>query len=211
MLYAIRLGHSCTRPMILMTLLLALLPADSTDASKPVPPLAPASAYVVVEERMTVPMTVDAIYDAVVNNPLEETLHGSDGIPDVIGTTVLTPGWAKVGSRRIVHLADSSRVTEQLLKLDRPNYFSYVVWDIRNSLGTVAAHVHGEWWFTPSANGTTEIIWRYSIKPKSGIVRPLVALFVKPRIRKFLQQTLANFHTLATTGAAPVPKRKKQL
>ena len=58
------------------------------------------------------------------------------------------------------------------------NSFGYTLSDIKGPLSPLVGHVDGEWIFEPIGSGTN-VTWRWTIHPRSGLTAPLLPVFGK--------------------------------
>jgi hypothetical protein len=109
--------------------------------------------------------------------PLEGQLPATSRLPGVVGTTLLTKTWGEVGSRRIVHLSDGGRATEQIVALEPGERFRYLVWDYTTAAARPVAYAIGEFRFLPAGEDRTEVVWTYAFRLRPdrfpGILGPL--------------------------------------
>jgi hypothetical protein len=108
---------------------------------------------------------------------LPKVLTGYGPLPAVVRTSGNTGPWDKVGSARVVHLADGSSVREELTHHDAPKKFAYRVWDFGNPIiGALASEARGEWTFDPTPEGT-RVSWTYTFTARNAAAAiPLSAI-----------------------------------
>ncbi|MDP3382237.1 MAG: SRPBCC family protein [Phenylobacterium sp.] len=134
---------------------------------------------------------------------------GSGPIPAVVGTSDQTGPWDVVGSARRVRLADGTSVREEILASApcdgaAPSggraRFAYRVNGFSGPLAALTTAAFGEWTFVEAAPGRTEISWRYTFVPRSGLMAvPLSALIVL-FWRTYMRRGIENVRRLAEAG-----------
>jgi len=75
-------------------------------------------------------------------------------------------------------LVGGGSMLEQLTQFDAPQSFGYTLSDIKGPLAPLVGHVDGEWIFEPIGSGTN-VTWRWTIHPRSGLTAPLLPVFGK--------------------------------
>lgn len=112
---------------------------------------------------------------------LPKVLTGYGPLPAVTGTSDLTGPWSRIGSSRMVHLADGTSLREAITLYTPPKRFSYRVWDFGNrTLAALAVHGSGDFRFESRGDGTT-VVWTYKFKARNAAaylpLKAMVGLF----------------------------------
>lgn len=122
---------------------------------------------------------------------LPKILTGYGLAPGVAFTSDVSGPWDRVGSHRVVHLADGSTAEEEVTHFDRPRYFAYRVTNPTFALKHFMSEARGQFWFTEE-NGGTRVTWTYSFSAKSLLARFPLTLFVKTQWNGFMRVCLDN-------------------
>jgi hypothetical protein len=118
-----------------------------------------------------IPGGIEDVFDFVAaEDVLSKILTGYGLVAGVAATSDISGPCDRPGSRRIMHLSDGSTVNEGLTKYSRPSYFSYRVGDPSFALKHLMAEARGQFWFAPTAGGTT-VKWTYTFRAKNRIAR----------------------------------------
>jgi hypothetical protein len=118
-------------------------------------------------ERVVIDLPPRAFSEWMLQARLEEQFSDTRALPGVVGTAQLTPGdWGKPGSRRVVHLSDGARCTEQVLAYIPGEVFRYVVWDYTTAAARRVTYAVGEYRYAPLDDGRTQVIWTYAFRLK---------------------------------------------
>ena len=126
------------------------------------------------------PTTVTAVFDVsrdvfaawFIGVPLEAQLKGTDPIPGVKHTELLSGTWGQKGARRRVVLTDGGEALEEIIESDLPDTFRYIVWNYTTEAAAYVRYGVGEFRFEPVGD-TTRVIWTYAFKPR-GLARDMV-------------------------------------
>lgn len=141
------------------------------------------------------PVPRERLWEYMMNQPLERTLVGTKSIPPVVGATLLTPEWGKVGSRRRVNLGDGSTSLEEILDVDGHDRFRYMVWNFTSDAARAVEYAVGEfrWQSTPKG---THIVWTYRFRSRGWPYSWFLPSFVHNDFHEFMQQTMDKLQTL---------------
>ena len=115
-------------------------------------------------------------------------------IPGVEGVADQTGEWDAPGQTRTVILSDGSKVSEELLALDRPRSFEYRVGPLPSPIGRLARFAFGKWTFEQAGPQSTAITWTYSFEPARGrgaLVRFLIAPVWRQYARRALNKSIS--------------------
>jgi Polyketide cyclase / dehydrase and lipid transport len=135
---------------------------------------------------------------------LSDLIQGSEGLPRVVGTTVLRGsfefGCDRVGARRGVELSNGHFVAEEVVE-DSPERFRYMIWGFTSYQRLAIDHAVAEFIFEDRSD-QTKVTWTYSFHPRSRVVRPLVARFVNSAWVGLMRNALEGMRTGAETSLA---------
>lgn len=148
----------------------------------PTPPAA-ASGYVAHAEVRDVALAAARYRRWADDAPLDDILGGDPHVPAVVGTTVLRGRWNAPGARRRIALADGHYAAEEVVANeelpDGSHLFRYVVFGYTSSVRAVLDHAVGEFRTVPLQEAVSRVEWTYRFHPRSALVRPAVARFVR--------------------------------
>jgi hypothetical protein len=142
-----------------------------------------------VTVRTTTPVPPETAFDGMVPIDLSTIFTGLGPLPAVTGTVDQTGTWDHVGVSRKPVLSDGTTAYEQITAYTRPSSFAYEVSGFTNALGGLVSVARGDWQFTPTDEGGTEIVWTYVFLPRLRR-RTLVALFIAPLWRRYMRRAL---------------------
>ena len=103
--------------------------------------------------------------------------------------------WNAVGQSRVIKLADGGTMREELVRVDPPHAFGYVLSGFTGPLKPLAATIEGVWSFEPAGTGT-RVTWRWTLHPRSAVSAALLPVFTR-MWRGYARQALARFEELA--------------
>lgn len=118
--------------------------------------------------------------------PLSVALPGTEDIPGVARTELLSPTWGGPGARRRVVLTDGGSALEQILLSELPDRFKYVVWNYDTSAAAYVRYGVGEFRFL-DRGGETEVAWTYGFAPRGWPASWLLGSFVRGEYRHFME------------------------
>jgi|GEM_PF-1930574 len=125
--------------------------------------------------------------------PLERTLTGTDDVPGVRRSVMLTEGdWGQPGARRRVEVKDDSTALEQILEARLPDAFRYVVWNYTSDAARYVRYGVGEFNFESAGDGTTRVSWTYAFEANGWPASWFLGGFVRGDWREFMTDSLAN-------------------
>ena len=124
---------------------------------------------VTITRQAVIPGSPEAVFSFIAaEDVLPKVLTGYGPLPAVVKTSENTGPWTVVGSARLIHLADSTTVREQLTHYEPSKRFAYRVWDFGNPIiRTLATGARGEWVFSPAPGGTL-VTWTYTFTAKNA-------------------------------------------
>ena len=133
----------------------------------------------VVDQCRTIPMGQEDVFRDMVPMPLPELFRRRYGpIPPIKEVRGQTGDWDAVGQSRTVVLVGGGSMLEQLTEFDPPHSFGYTLSDIKGPLSPLVGRVDGVWIFEP-VGSETNVTWRWTIHPRSGLTAPLLPVFGK--------------------------------
>ena len=133
----------------------------------------------VVDQSRTIPLGQEDVFRDMVPMPLPELFRRWYGpIPPIKEVRGQTGDWDSVGQSRTVVLVGGGSMLEQLTQFDPPHSFGYTLSDIMGPLSPLVGRVDGVWDFEPTGSGTN-VTWRWTIHPRSGLTAPLLPVFGK--------------------------------
>ncbi|MGH8460578.1 MAG: SRPBCC family protein [Stenotrophobium sp.] len=141
-------------------------------------------------------------FEHIVPIDLTTIFTGFGPLPAVTGTQSQVGAWDAAGQTRTVHLSDGSSANERLDQYRHPDYFSYTVSGFTGVLRFLATSADGEWWFSSTASGQTQIKWRYAFNSSSALTAPIlwfITTFLwRGYMRKALRLSAAQVERRAT-------------
>lgn len=126
----------------------------------------------------TYPMPVEEAFDKVMPLPLEQLFDRRYGPIPSIKATEQDGVWSRVGQTRVIRLTGGGSMREELVSIDRPHSFGYVLTEITGPMSALASTVDGLWSFEPAKNGV-KITWQWTMHPKNAFTAPLLSVFAK--------------------------------
>ncbi len=98
--------------------------------------------------------------------------------------------WYTPGMQRTVYFEDGNTAQEYLLTVNPHSSFSYKIDSFTSPLKRLAKRIEGEWIFTESERGKTQIEWTYTIVPKNYFARIIINAFIKKNVKGLLNNAL---------------------
>jgi Polyketide cyclase / dehydrase and lipid transport len=133
----------------------------------------------VVDQSRTIPLGQKDVFRDMVPMPLPQLFRRWYGpIPPIKEVRGQTGDWDSVGQSRTVVLVGGGSMLEQLTQFDPPHSFGYTLSDIKGPLSPLVGRVDGVWVFESIGSGTN-VTWRWTIHPRSGLTAPLMPVFGK--------------------------------
>ena len=133
----------------------------------------------VVDQSRTIPLGQKDVFRDMVPMPLPQLFRRWYGpIPPIKEVRGQTGDWDSVGQSRTVVLVGGGSMLEQLTQFDPPHSFGYTLSEIKGPLSPLVGRVDGVWMFEPFGSGTN-VTWRWTIHPRSGLTAPLLPVFGK--------------------------------
>lgn len=158
---------------------------------------------IAITRHADLPGAIEAVFSTITaEDILPKVLTGYGPLPAVTHTSDLTGPWDTPGSIRTVHLADGSRVREQLLVRDTPTHFAYRVFDFRHALlKRLAREGHGDWRLRRAGTNTT-ITWTYTFEARNAVAAVPLWLIAKLLWRGYMDVCLKHLARGARADAA---------
>ena len=121
-----------------------------------------------VSRSRTYPVALDEAFAKTLGWPLPELFDARYGpIPPI--TAVDAEGtWGTVGQARTIHTADGGSMREELVAVEPPNRFAYVIDGVTGPMKPLASRVEGEWAFEPVGTGC-RITWSWTVHAASTL------------------------------------------
>ncbi|MFQ5564026.1 MAG: SRPBCC family protein [Parvularculaceae bacterium] len=113
-------------------------------------------------------------------------------LPGVARVENQTGPWNAVGQNRRLYLTDGSSVFEEIIDYAANHHFAYTVSRFTGVFSALVREARGEWNFTQTATGRTQIDWTYAFTPKSMLARPFVWLIVKLLWSGYMRKALTR-------------------
>lgn len=130
----------------------------------PRPAIAPDDDLRIARREIVVDVPIDRFVPWLRAAELATILKGTDRIPAVARTELLTPSWSGPGTRRRVVLTDGSTALEEWVADELPERFEYVVWNYTSDAASYVAYGVGR--FHLAAEGArTRVTWTYGFAP----------------------------------------------
>ena len=140
---------------------------------------------------MTIKAPVDRAFNYIVPVDLSHIFKRYENFPAIIRTDEKEK-WEKAGLKRTVYFEDGSTSEETLLTVVPPSSFSYRIENFTSSLRFLAKRIEGDWLFTDTGNGQTNIVWTYRIVPKNFIARGIINLVLLKKVKGLLTNALTT-------------------
>ena len=137
----------------------------------------------------TLPAPIDFVRDWFVPFPLDRAIPGTEEIPGVDRTELLTQAWGSPGDRRRVVLKDGGTALEEVVINEMPRRFRYVVWNYNADAARYIRFGVGEWQFTEQGDQTA-VTWTYGFQPRGWPASWLLPSFVDGDYREFMESCL---------------------
>ena len=147
---------------------------------------------VTASRRVRVPP--ELAFDRVLPEPLPSIFsHRHGPIPPIREVRDQTGAWDTPGQTRTIVLSDGGRMVEELVSVDRPRSFGYVLSGFRGPLAPLVSRIEGRWSFV-AAGADTEVTWAWTLHPRNAVTAlalPVFAVFWRGYAAKALAQVEA--------------------
>jgi hypothetical protein len=145
------------------------------------------------------PVTVDEGFEAVIHTPLVGLFDRRYGpLPSIRAVEGQDGVWGTVGQTRTVRLTGGGSMHEELLTVEAPSRFTYVLSNVTGAMKPLASHIDGLWSFDPVGTGV-RITWQWTLHPASALVGPVLPAF-RRLWSGYARQTLARIEDLLVSG-----------
>jgi Polyketide cyclase / dehydrase and lipid transport len=122
-----------------------------------------------VTASRAVPVEPERAFSLVLNVPLPELFSRRFAlIPPIREVRHQVGEWGHVGQVRTIVSADGGSMREELVEVDPPNRFRYLISDLKGPLAPLAERIEGEWTFDSAGTGT-RVSWTWIIHPKTAL------------------------------------------
>lgn len=163
---------------------------------------------IAITRTAVIPGSIEAVFEFIAaEDVLPKVLTGYGPLPAVVSTSDHTGSWDQPGAARVIHLADGSRVREQVTDHRAPAFFAYRVWDFGNPIIRLLARgARGEWVFSTEGN-STRVIWTYCFYAKNRLAALPLTGIVHLLWRGYMDVCLENSRRImAASAQQPVPQ-----
>jgi hypothetical protein len=152
------------------------------------------TAEIVVEVNGSVAAAPGQAFATVLGFDPRRLLSGYGPVAGVAGHRNLVGEWARPGDRREVQMTDGTRITQELLYLDAPTGFGYLLPEVHGPIGLIVRRARAHWRFATRPDGRTVVTWRYVFEGPRGLpylagwflVRVLWAGYMRAALRRAL-------------------------
>lgn len=132
-----------------------------------------------VKQSRAIPASTEDAFHGTLPMPLPTLFRRWYGpIPPIKKVLDQVGEWESVGQTRTVELVGGGSMREELTHVDAPRSFGYTLTDVKGPMAPLIEQVDGEWSFAPVGTGT-EVTWRWTIHPRSGLAAPALPIFGK--------------------------------
>lgn len=159
----------------------------------------PSPIAISVAERIEAPAR--AVFAAACGFDLPAVIKARGALPGVLKVEGHAAPWSAPGQARLLRLSDGSSVREELTSFTPEKSYAYRVSGFTGPFAALVAEGRGEWHFTTTGPGTTQIDWTYSFTPKSALSGPAVWFVVKVLWPGYIRSALARLKA-SVEGAA---------
>lgn len=153
--------------------------------------------YISTTVFCTIARPIHEVYEYFIPINLVDILVGWGPLPRVVSTSDQTGTWDTIGSRRTVHLADGSTVSERVTHYLRDEEFGYTVSQFTNPIRFLALQAKGVWLFAESTPGKTNIRWTYTYEAHNAFAAVLLMPIVKVFWKRYMQRAMDTFAHIA--------------
>lgn len=143
----------------------------------------------------TYPLAVDDTFERLLQLPLDVLFDRRHLAIPAVRATDGPADWSTVGQSRVVKLADGGSMREELVRVDPPHAFGYVLSDLTGPMKPLAAKVDGVWSFEPAGTGT-RVTWQWTVHPRSVAAAALLPVFAR-LWQGYARKAMARFEDLA--------------
>ena len=135
------------------------------------------SGPTVVEQSRAIPVEVDEAFAFTLPAPLTTLFNRRYLLlPPIAEVRDQSGPWDAVGRTRVVATADGGTMREQLVAVDPPHSFGYLLGELTGPMRRLVDHIEGSWEFSSIGTGTL-VTWRWTLYPTraGAVVLPVIA------------------------------------
>lgn len=155
---------------------------------------------ITVEVHGSVAAPAEHSFERILGLDPRRLLSGYGPVAGVAGHRNLVGQWSQPGDTREVSMTDGTRITQELLYLDRPSGFGYLLPELRGPIGLIVRRARAHWRFATRSDGRTTVTWRYVFEgPKAMpyavgwfLLRVLWAGYMRAALRRALAAADGN-------------------
>ncbi|AKU18854.1 SRPBCC family protein [Luteipulveratus mongoliensis] len=137
------------------------------------------SSSVVAQQSRAIPIPVDEAFARTLVLPLPDLFSRRYGpVPRIKEVRDQDGEWARAGQTRTIALADGGSMVEELMTVDPPHRFTYVLTQVKGPLAPLSQRIEGEWAFVPTGTGT-EVTWSWTMAPRTPVSRAGLIVFAR--------------------------------
>ena len=145
---------------------------------------------VTLSASRSMPVSVEAAYDAVLPMPLPRIFSRRfAALPAIREVRDQDGEWGTVGQTRTIVLADRGTMRETLTSVTLGADFGYHLEPATGALRPLVRDVDGRWSFAPAGTGV-EVTWRWTLHPTAGgrLVMPALGRMWQGYARQALEE-----------------------
>lgn len=131
-----------------------------------------------VAQSRTYPLPVADVFSATLTLPLERLFSKRFGPIPPIESTTQDGVWGTVGQVRTIHTTDGGTMREELVTVDPPHEFSYVLTEVTGPMKPLVDRVEGAWTFNTVGTGSS-ITWSWTVCPAGALGRAAMPVFAR--------------------------------
>lgn len=169
---------------------------DSLHRSTAVPTVEANESFISHTVEADIAVAPGVLLPWLVNVPLERVLPGTESLPGVERTDLLSASWGTPGTRRRVVQRDGNTALEELLAVEEGRRFQYVVWNFTNDGRRAVRYAVGEFLFTPTPSGA-HLRWTYRFRGRGWPTTGFLESFVEKDYAAFMQVAMERIKTEA--------------
>ena len=130
------------------------------------------------------------VFTLIVPIDLASIFTGYSFLPAVTGVSNQRGCWDGIGQNRTVLFSDGSSAQETLTTYQLPVHFGYDINRFTGILRWLTHSMSGSWWFDDDTSDQTLITWRYTFRPRSPFLYPLVWCVAQGPWRGYMTKAL---------------------
>ncbi len=143
-----------------------------------------------VSASRSIPVSVEAAYDAVLTMPLPRIFRRRfAALPPIREVRDQEGVWGTVGQTRTIVLTDGGTMHETLEWVTPSSGFGYRIEPASGMLKPLVQHVEGRWGFAPAGTGV-EVTWAWTVHPSAGgaLLMPAIGRMWQGYARQALEE-----------------------